>query len=118
MFNVDYITEIIPKREVFENLILPEGRTDFIKALVESHVQKSPDDISGDKTYQLYSADAIRGKGQGLLVLLHGAPGTGKTSTAECVAEVCPPVLGSNVAHIIPVHNETVISHHMRRYRH
>jgi len=34
-----------------------------------------------------YTADAIKGKGQGLLVLLHGPPGVGKTSTAECAAE-------------------------------
>ncbi|KAL2674245.1 hypothetical protein Neosp_012696 [[Neocosmospora] mangrovei] len=27
--------------------------------------------------------------GKGLIVLLHGAPGVGKTSTAECVADLC-----------------------------
>jgi SpoVK/Ycf46/Vps4 family AAA+-type ATPase len=31
--------------------------------------------------------DLVRGKGLGPIVLLHGAPGVGKTSTAECVAE-------------------------------
>ena len=31
--------------------------------------------------------DLVRGKGKGLIILLHGAPGVGKTSTAECVAE-------------------------------
>lgn len=30
--------------------------------------------------------DVVRGKGRGLIILLHGAPGVGKTSTAECVA--------------------------------
>lgn len=29
----------------------------------------------------------MRGKGKGLIILLHGAPGVGKTSTAECVAD-------------------------------
>jgi SpoVK/Ycf46/Vps4 family AAA+-type ATPase len=32
-------------------------------------------------------ADLVRGKGKGLIILLHGVPGVGKTSTAECVAE-------------------------------
>lgn len=31
--------------------------------------------------------DLVRGKGEGLIILLHGVPGVGKTSTAECVAE-------------------------------
>jgi AAA+ superfamily predicted ATPase len=31
--------------------------------------------------------DLVRDKGKGLIILLHGAPGVGKTSTAECVAE-------------------------------
>lgn len=30
--------------------------------------------------------DLVKGKGKGLIILLHGAPGVGKTSTAECVA--------------------------------
>ncbi|OJJ46459.1 hypothetical protein ASPZODRAFT_32962, partial [Penicilliopsis zonata CBS 506.65] len=30
--------------------------------------------------------DVVRGKGKGLIILLHGSPGVGKTSTAECVA--------------------------------
>jgi ATP-dependent Lon protease len=33
------------------------------------------------------SADIIEGKGNGLIILLHGGPGTGKTLTAESVAE-------------------------------
>lgn len=28
----------------------------------------------------------VKGKGKGLVILLHGSPGVGKTSTAECVA--------------------------------
>lgn len=33
------------------------------------------------------STDSIEGKGNGLVILLHGGPGTGKTFTAEGVAE-------------------------------
>ncbi|KAJ7255682.1 hypothetical protein C8J57DRAFT_1721711 [Mycena rebaudengoi] len=31
--------------------------------------------------------DIIKGKGRGLVTVLHGAPGVGKTLTAECIAE-------------------------------
>lgn len=34
------------------------------------------------------STDIIAGKGKGLIMLLHGGPGTGKTFTAETVAEI------------------------------
>ena len=34
-----------------------------------------------------FAADSIEGKGQGRIIILHGPPGTGKTYTAECIAE-------------------------------
>ncbi|GME40379.1 hypothetical protein BDV95DRAFT_572261 [Neofusicoccum parvum] len=33
-----------------------------------------------------WSADFVKGKGEGLIFLLHGKPGVGKTYTAECIA--------------------------------
>ena len=38
-------------------------------------------------TTDQWSADFVQGKGEGLIFLLHGKPGVGKTYTAECVAE-------------------------------
>lgn len=36
---------------------------------------------------ELETQDLIRGKGKGIIILLHGAPGVGKTATAEAVAQ-------------------------------
>ncbi|KAH6842761.1 hypothetical protein B0I37DRAFT_382754 [Chaetomium sp. MPI-CAGE-AT-0009] len=41
---------------------------------------------SSDLELTLPDQDFIRGKGKGLVILLHGAPGVGKTATAEAVA--------------------------------
>lgn len=40
-----------------------------------------------------YDADLVRGKGKGLVILLHGAPGVGKTSTAETAADAFGKIL-------------------------
>lgn len=53
---------------------------DTIFALVESHFRQ----ISHQSRNLEY--DVVKGKGKGLIILLHGAPGVGKTSTAESVA--------------------------------
>lgn len=57
----------------------------MIKSLVQNHfMNKGTEAGSQDDDCE---NDIVRGKGKGLIVLLHGAPGVGKTSTAECVAE-------------------------------
>jgi len=53
----------------------PEKNKDTIKAIVKTYA-----DI--DSQAELFSADFIRGKGEGQIFLLHGPPGTGKTLTA------------------------------------
>jgi SpoVK/Ycf46/Vps4 family AAA+-type ATPase len=65
-------------------LVLPEGYRGIVLALVETHF-KEHGSIPVEAAH--YNADLVRGKGKGLIILLHGAPGVGKTSTAECVAE-------------------------------
>ncbi|OJD32646.1 aaa family atpase [Diplodia corticola] len=60
----------------FERLVLDAEKKEIIEALVTVH------------TKTLKSTDLIEGKGNGLVMLLHGSPGTGKTLTAESVAEL------------------------------
>ncbi|KAF9874035.1 hypothetical protein CkaCkLH20_08407 [Colletotrichum karsti] len=56
----------------------PERRR-MIRSAVSAHFR----DNKGSSTFDL---DLIKGKGRGLVILLHGAPGVGKTATAEAVA--------------------------------
>lgn len=53
-------------------------------ALVKSHALGSG--LDGNDVSNKQQVDLIRGKGKGLIILLHGVPGVGKTSTAESVA--------------------------------
>ncbi|KAI1108259.1 hypothetical protein F5Y14DRAFT_436945 [Nemania sp. NC0429] len=73
----------------FDRLVLPEGHKEMVKSLVSQHFRdKKARNKNTDKKMRTDAkADIIRGKGQGLIILLHGAPGVGKTTTAEGVAE-------------------------------
>ena len=68
----------------FDALVLPDGHKETVRALVANHA-RGP--VNHDANSPDHGIDLVRGKGEGLVVLLHGAPGVGKTSTAECVAD-------------------------------
>jgi SpoVK/Ycf46/Vps4 family AAA+-type ATPase len=63
-------------KESFKSLAVDTETKEIITALVTNK-------IAADE-----ATDVISGKGNGLIVLLHGGPGTGKTLTAESVAEL------------------------------
>jgi SpoVK/Ycf46/Vps4 family AAA+-type ATPase len=56
--------------------VLKASKKELIKALVTMH--------TADRRVKM---DIVDGKGRGLILLLHGGPGTGKTLTAESIAE-------------------------------
>ncbi|EQB47229.1 hypothetical protein CGLO_13652 [Colletotrichum gloeosporioides Cg-14] len=60
-------------------LQIDERHKTIIKSMMETHFRK--------KKTERRQFDIIRDKGKGLIVLLHGVPGVGKTSTAETVAQ-------------------------------
>ena len=65
----------------FDRLVLPKRTKSLIKALVMVRKQ-----TEGNPAVQIglkgKRDDIIAGKGSGLIMLLHGGPGTGKTLTA------------------------------------
>ncbi|EXJ71047.1 uncharacterized protein A1O5_06040 [Cladophialophora psammophila CBS 110553] len=70
------ISEVDWNVEAFENLLIERKARNLILALVSNQ-------IGAER-----STGLIAGKGNGLILLLHGGPGTGKTLTAESVAEI------------------------------
>ncbi|KAL4938526.1 P-loop containing nucleoside triphosphate hydrolase protein, partial [Aspergillus oleicola] len=68
--------------EAFDHLVLKSPKKDLIRALVTKHIASSNGNVNGSGN------DVIANKGSGLILLLHGSPGTGKTLTAESVSEL------------------------------
>ncbi|KAI9782938.1 MAG: hypothetical protein M1839_004413 [Geoglossum umbratile] len=75
-FIIDNVSELELNAEAFNQLIIADSHKELIQAMVESHVE-------GDDSFD----DFIQGKGKSLIFLLHGAPGVGKTLTAESIAD-------------------------------
>jgi MoxR-like ATPase len=73
---VDDIKEIEYNKTAFDDLVLPQAQKTLARSLINDHAQ-------GSSTYD----DVIDGKGKGLIFLLHGPPGVGKTLTAESIAD-------------------------------
>ena len=76
---------IVP--DPFKDLKISDDYKRLIKATVRDHFEKKriQKDLETNGNESI-DQDFIRGKGKGLVILLHGAPGVGKTATAEAVA--------------------------------
>ncbi|KAF4871222.1 hypothetical protein CGCSCA1_v009467 [Colletotrichum siamense] len=68
-----------PELTAWENLQIDHNHRAIIQSMMATHFRK--------KKSERRQFDLIQDKGKGLIVLLHGVPGVGKTSTAETVAQ-------------------------------
>ncbi|KAI1750558.1 P-loop containing nucleoside triphosphate hydrolase protein [Xylaria castorea] len=66
------------------HLVMEPQRKQTLKALAKcfARTDRNGEPLKGEP----WTADFIPGKGHGLIFLLHGRPGVGKTYTAECIA--------------------------------
>ena len=78
-FPVATVGEIKWNDKAFDSLVLPDDQKAIVRALVESHTANTDSDTIDD---------IIAGKGRGLVSVLHGPPGVGKTLTAEGISEL------------------------------
>lgn len=72
----DRISDVKWNKQAFSKVVIQREYKDLIWALVSNQLESEK------------NTDLIEGKGNGLILLLHGGPGTGKTLTAESVAEI------------------------------
>ena len=75
-FPVSRLQQVVWSDDPFKSLVIGPKQKTLIHSLVKQHSQNGGYD------------DVIQGKGLGLIGLLSGNPGCGKTLTAEAVAEV------------------------------
>ncbi|KAI8721446.1 AAA domain-containing protein [Fusarium sp. LHS14.1] len=73
---IDDLCKIVWKPQIFEQLQIDEEMKGALQGLVH-----------GYSTHAVLFDDFIEGKGRGLVFLLHGPPGCGKTMTAESISE-------------------------------
>ncbi|KAF5569175.1 TOB3 (member of AAA-ATPase family) [Fusarium phyllophilum] len=72
LFDIELVKDVVWNSTAFDQLVLPHDYKRIIQAFVGAQ-------MSGLDNFD----DVIKGKGRGIIMLLSGEPGTGKTLTAE-----------------------------------
>jgi SpoVK/Ycf46/Vps4 family AAA+-type ATPase len=77
LFAISHLEPIVWNLDAFSKLVMDPRKRGLVHSLVKSH-------RNGAETFD----DVVSGKGKGLVGLLSGNPGVGKTLTAEVIAEI------------------------------
>ena len=77
---VDSVRPVTWNKTAYDRLVLPPQTKELVKALVT--VRTSQRGVKQGLGLAGKREDIIAGKGNGLIMLLHGGPGTGKSLTA------------------------------------
>lgn len=72
-FSLDGLSEIEFDKDAYKNLVMSDEQKEFLKTL---------------STNTNKFSDLVQSKSGGQIILLHGTPGTGKTLTAESIADM------------------------------
>jgi signal recognition particle GTPase len=78
---VDGFSEAKFDESLFQDLILPDQPRQMIEHLTRTYFESLEEEDAGSLQGG-QTIDFLEGKGQGLIFLLHGKPGVGKTYTA------------------------------------
>ncbi|KAK7914153.1 hypothetical protein PG985_011856 [Apiospora marii] len=96
-----------------KHLIMDEAKKRTLTSLAKSFARKN--DAGEDIEKPMWSADFVLGKGTGLIFLLHGKPGVGKTLTAAAFTRRPLMILTASDIGTDPQDVEEELSKHFRR---
>jgi hypothetical protein len=109
--DIDLVQDVKEKNkdapDGFADLVLEEDHKQIVRALVKTHARgprSTP--TKKDDSLPARDIDIVKGKGKGLIILLHGVPGVGKWCLLDF--EQCPNISQEkrqrqNVLQLIPI---------------
>ncbi|RAL08000.1 uncharacterized protein BO97DRAFT_480930 [Aspergillus homomorphus CBS 101889] len=85
MVDIGSLQPVMAHTNAFRDLKIKPSHKRTVMSLVQAHFKR--EEWRKKHPRVELNQDLIPGKGSGLIILLHGAPGVGKTATAETVAQ-------------------------------